>query len=91
MEVRMKTITVIATAIIISICATSHAGEDHSQFIESQCTTGEDVTKACLECHEETAEEFMHTAHWMWKGKTPFLKNHEFDTHLGKINLMNDY
>ena len=91
MEVLMKILTLVLTVLIISTCTTSHAGVDHSEFIETQCITGKDVTRTCLECHEETATEFMNTAHWMWKGETPFLKNHESDSHLGKINLMNNY
>ena len=91
MEVQMKIIMLVTATFILSSCTTSHAGVNHSEFIETQCITGEDVTRTCLECHEETALEFMDTAHWMWKGETPFLKNHESDSHLGKINLMNDY
>ncbi|SMC36877.1 hypothetical protein SAMN02746065_101171 [Desulfocicer vacuolatum DSM 3385] len=87
----MKIIPIIATAFIISVYGTSYADVDHSEFIETQCLTGEDVTRTCLECHEETAMEFMDTAHWMWKGKTPYLKGHETDGRFGKINLMNDY
>ena len=87
----MKTITYVATVIILSFYATCHAGVDHSEFIETQYLTGEDVTRSCLECHEETAMEFMDTAHWMWSGQTPYLKRHEADNHLGKINLINDY
>jgi len=51
MEVLMKTITHVATAIILSFYATCHAGMDHSEFIETQCLTGEDVTRSCLDCH----------------------------------------
>ena len=89
----MKIITIVLSviSIIISFNTKSHADVDHSDFIENQCATGEDVTRSCLECHEETADEFMNTAHWMWKGETPFLIGHESDSSLGKINLMNDY
>ena len=68
-----------------------HAGEDHSDFFDTSFETGSDVTRACLECHDSEAEEFMDTAHWLWKGKTPFLKNKKSDTDIGKINLMNDF
>ena len=87
----MEKIPLAAAALIISFYSISYAGVDHSEFIEDQCLTGEDVTRTCLNCHEETAMEFMDTAHWMWKGKTPYLKGHESDSHIGKTNLMNDY
>jgi hypothetical protein len=35
--------------------------------------------------------DFMKTAHWLWKGPTPYLIGHETDTHIGKINLMNNF
>ena len=40
---------------------TAHAAilEDRGPF-----ETGQDVTKACLECHENSASEMMATAHW---------------------------
>lgn len=68
-----------------------YAGEDHSELIESILTTPQEVTQTCLECHESAAEDFMKTAHWLWRGKTPFVKGHESKESLGKINLMNDY
>lgn len=86
----MKIITTL-TILILGFYLPSHADVDHSEFIEADCLTGEDVTRNCLECHEEAAEDFMETAHWRWKGETPYLINHETDHQLGKINLMNDY
>ena len=71
--------------------APSHAGEDHSELIETPFDTPQEVTQACLECHESVGEDFIETAHWLWRGKTPFVKDHESDSSLGKINLINDY
>ncbi len=84
-----KTICIILAIFFFE--STSYAGEDHSEFIETSLKTPGDVTRACLECHDTQGEDFIKTAHWLWKGETPFLKNHESDTSLGKINLMNNY
>ncbi|MBN1958542.1 MAG: tetrathionate reductase family octaheme c-type cytochrome [Desulfuromonadales bacterium] len=61
--------------------------EDHS-FIEGPFTSGPEVTKACLECHEDAAKDMMKTSHWSWNmeqvidGKT---------VKRGKINSMNNF
>ena len=76
---------------LVFFSTASHAGVDHSEFIETSLVTPGDVTRACLECHDSTGEDFIKTAHWLWKGESPFLKNHESANNFGKINLMNDY
>jgi len=76
---------------ILMLSVPVHGGVDHSEFIESRCLTGEDVTRTCLGCHEESARNFMETAHWQWTGPTPYLKGHTEDVMLGKKNLINDY
>ena len=49
------------------------------------------VTKACLECHEDQADEVIGSAHWLWKGPSPFVLGHEKQTDLGKRNLINNF
>lgn len=41
------------------------AVEDH-QVIEGPFASGPEVTEICLECHEDVAEDFMTTSHWLW-------------------------
>jgi octaheme c-type cytochrome (tetrathionate reductase family) len=62
--------------------------EEH-QSLTGPYATGPEVTKACLECHEDAAHDFMKTSHWSWmpmqdvvgKGKVP----------LGKKNTVNNF
>ena len=42
---------------------------DHSAIIQGPFETGPDVTRACLECHEDAAQEVMGTAHWTWESQ----------------------
>lgn len=69
----------------------AHSLEDHAKLIKKTYTDVRELTLDCLECHEDQGKAFMKTAHWRWKGDTPFLKGHEHGVELGKINLMNDY
>ncbi|MBI9075715.1 MAG: tetrathionate reductase family octaheme c-type cytochrome [Desulfatibacillum sp.] len=41
---------------------------DHSKFevLQKDFKTGPEVTKACLSCHNEAAEQFQKTIHWKW-------------------------
>jgi hypothetical protein len=47
-------------------------------------------TKTCLKCHRKEAEQFFHSQHYRWKGKTPGLVNAESGEY-GKINTINDF
>lgn len=65
---------------------------DHSQFLTGPFKSGEEVTKACLQCHDKQAEDFMKTAHWKWKGKPNTVKGLEKSKmELGKANLINNF
>jgi len=65
---------------------------DHSQFITGPFKSGEEVTRACLQCHEKQAEDFMKTAHWKWKGIPNSIKGMEKSKNeYGKANLINNF
>ncbi len=65
----------------------SAAATDHS-FIEGPLNSGPEVTKACLECHQDAADHIMKTSHWTWSldqnidGKK---------VNRGKINAINNF
>ena len=40
---------------------------DHSSFFQEPFTDGPAVTRACLQCHKDSAHEVMQTAHWNWE------------------------
>lgn len=45
------------------LCATT---PDHADFISGPLASGPEVTKMCLECHEEAATDIMQSSHWSW-------------------------
>lgn len=83
--------TILFMMVSLILTCQSHAMEDHSKLIKKSYANGRDLTLRCLECHKAQGKDFIKTAHWLWKGETPFLKGHEQGAGLGKINLMNDY
>ena len=64
---------------------------DHLEGLTGPFPDGISVTRACLECHEDQGEEMLSSAHWRWKGPTPYLVGHENENELGKTNLINNY
>ncbi len=64
---------------------------DHgSFFVGESFEDGPSVTRACLECHEQEAHNFMLTSHWTWKGDTLHRANGE-TVEIGKANLINNF
>jgi octaheme c-type cytochrome (tetrathionate reductase family) len=64
---------------------------DHSDIIQGEFTTGQEVTRACLECHEDAATEFMKTTHWTWESKSFDVPWRDEDVTIGKINQINNF
>jgi len=60
------------------------AQENHAELIEGTFQTPQEVTRACLECHEEVAGDIMHTSHWTWLG--PEFKTSGGTKQIGKKN-----
>ncbi|MDR9502399.1 MAG: tetrathionate reductase family octaheme c-type cytochrome [Desulfurivibrionaceae bacterium] len=63
------------------------ANEDHKS-ITGPFATPMDVTKKCLECHEDAAKEVMGTSHWTWE------LEQEIDGKMvkrGKRNVLNNF
>jgi len=68
------------------------AGPDHAEFVKGPFKTGDQVTKACLECHDKQAADFMKTTHWKWKGTPNLVKGLEKSTkEYGKANMINSF
>ena len=77
--------------LVVMMAAVPAWAMDHSGLVSGDYKTANDVTRDCMGCHMDQVTDFMKTAHWLWKGPTPYLIGHETDTHIGKINLMNNF
>ncbi len=66
----------------------SDSTADHRQFDElaGPFETGPDVTRACLECHTEAAEQVHDSIHWTWEYSHPATGQR-----LGKKFVVNNY
>jgi octaheme c-type cytochrome (tetrathionate reductase family) len=64
---------------------------DHSDIIQGPFETGADVTRACLECHEDAAQEVMGTAHWTWESQPYQLEGRDETVTVGKKNAINNF
>lgn len=61
---------------------------DHAQFkaLQGPFDNGSQVTQACLGCHNQAGEQFMHSIHWTWQYEHP-----ETGQMLGKKTLINNF
>lgn len=61
---------------------------DHTQFkqLQGPFSTGSDVSKACLSCHTEAAQQLQQTTHWTWEFEHP-----ETGQMLGKRHVVNSF
>ncbi len=62
----------------------------HKEIFKNAFDKPQDVTKRCIECHAEAADDFMKTRHWNWSGKAFEVPGHG-KIKVGKINLINNY
>ena len=64
---------------------------DHAAFFQKPFEKPQDVTLACLKCHETAAKDMMKTAHWQWLGEPVKVPGHEGEHRIGKKNLLNNF
>lgn len=64
---------------------------DHTDLIEGPFASGSDVTRACLECHEEAGQEMLQTVHWNWEGDPVLLPGRDEPVTIGKKNSINNF
>lgn len=68
-------------------CTGCHAKNvpDHKDLVElPEDPKPWEVTGECLRCHEEAGEDFIQTAHWLWKGHSPYTLGHRKEVRHGK-------
>ena len=63
---KLKYLLSIGMLVGVSSVTTAFANEDH-QGIQGPFPTPMDVTKKCLECHDNAAHDIMQTSHWTWE------------------------
>ncbi|NJK88421.1 MAG: tetrathionate reductase family octaheme c-type cytochrome [Myxococcales bacterium] len=65
----------------------------HANFaaLQGPFSKGQDVTAACLDCHEEEAQEMLQSPHWLWTGPTPNVEGLENVTTSGKNDFVNNF
>ncbi|MFH1468003.1 MAG: tetrathionate reductase family octaheme c-type cytochrome [Pseudomonadota bacterium] len=64
---------------------------DHAHLLEGPFARGEEVTRACLSCHEAAAHEVMATSHWTWLGQQVQRPGDPEPFQVGKANLINNF
>ncbi len=64
---------------------------DHTKFasLQKKFTTPQEVTEACIACHNKRQTEIMHSNHWNWE-KEDYIKGRGI-VKLGKKNVINNY
>ncbi len=64
---------------------------DHANLYEGPFETGQQVTQACLSCHEDSADQVIHTAHWRWQSEPVKMKGRDEPVSVGKKNAINNF
>jgi octaheme c-type cytochrome (tetrathionate reductase family) len=64
---------------------------DHTSLITQTFTTGPEVTRDCLRCHDSAGEEMLHTAHFQWQGEPTMVEGHDEPVSIGKKNTLNNF
>jgi len=64
---------------------------DHSKFaiLQQEFETPQDLTVACLSCHNQTGREVMQTSHWKWT--RDYITDSGDTIQLGKKNIINNF
>ncbi len=65
---------------------------DHSKLVRLPANPEPDeVTAECLRCHPDQGNDMLKTAHWLWRGPSPFTVGKTKSADLGKANAINNY
>jgi octaheme c-type cytochrome (tetrathionate reductase family) len=64
---------------------------DHKDIVTGPFETGQDVTRACLECHEDAANDVMMTTHWTWESAPFNVPWRDEPVTIGKANQINNF
>jgi octaheme c-type cytochrome (tetrathionate reductase family) len=85
-----KVLFVISFLLTISVVSAQETKVNgHKDNVVGPFNTPQEVTKACLECHEEAGNQILETRHWNWAEAPSKVKDGV--ANLGKKNLINNY
>ena len=60
---------------------------DHSKMVKlPDKPEPSQVTSECLRCHQPAGEDMLASAHWLWKGPSPYTLDHRKDVKHGKAS-----
>lgn len=79
---------VIILLLMFSFQSFSEVLEQHAD-LEGPFSTPQEVTELCIACHEESANDFIKTRHWLWLGDS--FEYHGKKIRLGKRNMLNNF
>ena len=79
---------IVAGTSAIAEPASKTSTADHRKFeqLKVKFKTGQEVTKACLECHTNADKQIHQTKHWRWEYKNP-----DTGQMLGKRHVVNNF
>ncbi|MEZ0395653.1 MAG: tetrathionate reductase family octaheme c-type cytochrome [Anaerolineales bacterium] len=63
----------------------------HADIIQGPFETPQEVTRACLECHPDSAAQIMATTHWTWESEPFEVPWRDEPVTIGKINQLNNF
>ena len=64
MKKLVSSLVVLCTTVLFAGLA--FGAPSHADRLKGPFASGSDVTKACLQCHDQQAKDFMKTVHWTW-------------------------
>jgi octaheme c-type cytochrome (tetrathionate reductase family) len=64
---------------------------EHTALLKGPYETAQDVTRACLGCHPNSATEIMDTTHWTWESEPFDVEWREEAVTIGKANQINNF
>ena len=66
---------------------------DHNQLVNLTANPKPaQVTQECLRCHVKVGKDMLSTAHWLWRGPSPYTMDHRKDVQHGKgTTVLNNF
>lgn len=63
----------------------------HHDIVQGEFTSGQDVTRACLQCHPDASKQMMATTHFTWESQPFEVPWREEPVTIGKANQINNF